>query len=545
MYNSNNKYKNIKNNENGNMKNTNFRKNHYYNQFLNRNDEDNISEENKGIDNNEQAIENSNNGQKSALEGQNFQKPRKSIGHRITNVKNKTRRLIHIGKFLMTHPYILIIVGVIIFIFIIIVLMSFDMFADGKGSGGTSGNKGESGSLSTYSNCDYITVDGVGQIEFEEYIAGVVTAESSDTRFPEAMKAQAVAARNYALYQTNNCTKSIANGEGAQVYKTPGDAGRNSANETAGEIMLDENNDIVPGYFASYPSGDSFDWSYGSCGSVSCSGDTCSTTLYKVPSGKSFTFTMDKYYDGSTWNGAELTNQGGHCYGMSQLGARYLDSKGYSYINILSEFYDFKTSSMNTGNGLIAGSIDGYTIRTTIPNNSNTAYTSENFYYVSDNTLLGQCTWYAHGRAVEILKNSGLSNEDLETAKGILKKMKGNAATWYDVNKGLNGNGFAYGSDPKPGSIIVWGAGMDAYNSGKCPGYDTVQYGHVGIVEDVKYDEDGNVKSLIITDGWKDEPWNSASWSTVNFQYKEWTYSEVYNYHNGCRPVLGYIYLLD
>ena len=41
-------------------------------------------------------------------------------------------------------------------------------------------------------------------IEFEEYIAGVVTAESSDTRFPEAMKAQAVAARNYALYQTNN-----------------------------------------------------------------------------------------------------------------------------------------------------------------------------------------------------------------------------------------------------------------------------------------------------------------------------------------------------
>jgi len=71
-----------------------------------------------------------------------------------------------------------------------------------------------------------IQVDGFGGKPFEEYIKGVVNKEMG-ADIPEALKAQAVAARSFALASTNNGSSSICASENCQVYS---DARRDAAN---------------------------------------------------------------------------------------------------------------------------------------------------------------------------------------------------------------------------------------------------------------------------------------------------------------------------
>ncbi len=62
-----------------------------------------------------------------------------------------------------------------------------------------------------------IQVEGFGGRPFEDYIKGVVNREMG-ADIPEALKAQAVAARSYALTTTNNASNSICASENCQVY---------------------------------------------------------------------------------------------------------------------------------------------------------------------------------------------------------------------------------------------------------------------------------------------------------------------------------------
>jgi len=72
-----------------------------------------------------------------------------------------------------------------------------------------------------------ITVDGFGAKDFEDYVKGVVNKEMG-ADIPEALKAQAVAVRSYALAVTNNAQSSICATQSCQVYS---DARRGSAND--------------------------------------------------------------------------------------------------------------------------------------------------------------------------------------------------------------------------------------------------------------------------------------------------------------------------
>ncbi|NYF23506.1 stage II sporulation protein D [Sporosarcina sp. JAI121] len=64
-----------------------------------------------------------------------------------------------------------------------------------------------------------ITVAGMDKpIPLEEYVVGVVAAEMPATFEAEALKAQAIAARTYALRTTDNGTKAIAADVSAQVH---------------------------------------------------------------------------------------------------------------------------------------------------------------------------------------------------------------------------------------------------------------------------------------------------------------------------------------
>jgi len=72
-----------------------------------------------------------------------------------------------------------------------------------------------------------IQVDGFERKSFEEYVKGVVNKEMG-ADYPEALKAQAVAVRSFALAYTNNASSSICASESCQVYS---DARRQAASD--------------------------------------------------------------------------------------------------------------------------------------------------------------------------------------------------------------------------------------------------------------------------------------------------------------------------
>lgn len=132
-------------------------------------------------------------------------------------------------------------------------------------------------------------------------------------------------------------------------------------------------------------------------------------------------------------------------------------------------------------------------------NESSAGYTSANpFAQASSDSfmLIGQCTWYAWGRAYE--------------KTGAKLPCLGNANTWYSV---AAANGYSVGTTPRANSIVVWNG--------------TNGYGHVGFVEAV------SGSTVYITDG---------NYDYLN--YHEGTYNINYpsSYGTGL-SLIGYIYL--
>ena len=62
-----------------------------------------------------------------------------------------------------------------------------------------------------------IKVQGYGEMDLEEYMLGIY--EMPDSFPTEALKAQVIAARSYALSYTNNGEKEICTTQACQVYK--------------------------------------------------------------------------------------------------------------------------------------------------------------------------------------------------------------------------------------------------------------------------------------------------------------------------------------
>ena len=153
-------------------------------------------------------------------------------------------------------------------------------------------------------------------------------------------------------------------------------------------------------------------------------------------------------------------------------------------------------------------------IRTSMPSYTSAAGKA---YYYSDNNLfykynlgpdrqynrsyggyvVGNCTWYAYGRASEIL------GHPLNTA------FRWSASEWWNTNK--KGNYYPYGSTPKVGAIACYGT-------------------HVAIVEKVV-----NGKPYVSESGWKVSSSKPSSASSLYFHYgTPWSSS-----------LKGYIYILD
>lgn len=151
----------------------------------------------------------------------------------------------------------------------------------------------------------------------------------------------------------------------------------------------------------------------------------------------------------------------------------------------------------------IEASAANFTPRLTAP--ERTGYysnnTSTNPYSVNNNAARGNCTWYAWGRAYEILG----SRPKINTI--------GNACTWYPNNKS-SGN-YPYGSEPKLGAIVCWSGG----SSGA---------GHVAIVEQIH--SDGTITI------------SESSWSATTWWFRTKTINKN-GYYSSTLSFQGYIYI--
>lgn len=104
-----------------------------------------------------------------------------------------------------------------------------------------------------------ITVSGIGTVSLEDnYLLGIYEVPESwgDKGGFEALKAQAVAARTYALYYTNNGAKPICTTESCQVYKPSLKSGKwaEAVRATRGWVIT-KGGQLVGTYYASTSGG--------------------------------------------------------------------------------------------------------------------------------------------------------------------------------------------------------------------------------------------------------------------------------------------------
>lgn len=101
-----------------------------------------------------------------------------------------------------------------------------------------------------------ITISGIGTVSFEDnYLLGIYEVPESwgSSGGFEALKAQAVAARSYALNYTNNGSKSICTTESCQVYKPQLKSGKwkEAVQATRGWVMTKDNKAVATYFSAS------------------------------------------------------------------------------------------------------------------------------------------------------------------------------------------------------------------------------------------------------------------------------------------------------
>ena len=169
------------------------------------------------------------------------------------------------------------------------------------------------------------TFNLVNIIEVEDYLKGVVPSEMPSKWNTEALRAQAIAARSYAV-ATKTAGKHAS--KGFDVVDTTADqayGGASAEKETTSKavedtkgIVLVQDKKVLPTYYHASSGGQTKVW------------DSGSSFLQSVPS-----------FDAGT-------KKNGHGVGMSQHGANNLAAQGYNAYQILNYFYkDFKFAKLS------------------------------------------------------------------------------------------------------------------------------------------------------------------------------------------------------
>ncbi len=158
----------------------------------------------------------------------------------------------------------------------------------------------------------------INDIELEKYLLGVVPAEMPSSWELDAQKAQAIAARSYAIANLGKRAKygyDLTDTESDQVYNGASceTAQTNTAVEETKGIVLVCGNKVIPAYYSS-----------------SAGGRTL--TAKEV-------WNMDVSFTRSVPSYDDNVKKKGHGVGMSQHGANNLAKKGFNSYQILKYFY--------------------------------------------------------------------------------------------------------------------------------------------------------------------------------------------------------------
>ena len=293
--------------------------------------------------------------------------------HSLTEeAKRKLERAKKIKLIIDTAPVWGPVLGIVLVVFAVIIMCA-GLFGGEAGGGSGGGNYAYIDSK--YSNCaNGIVVEGK-LYDFEEYIAGVVQHEAYTSEGAEALKAQAIAARSYALVHTNGCEKAIGNSQASQTFDpNPSNAARLAAQNTKG-LVLTYAGEVMSAMY------DSFCYNDKDCPDSVKNADGSYTVSYtKVPSGEKHSITLS-----DPLQYGRIVSGGGHANGMSQLVSYQLAKEGMTFDQILKYFYAdsvqvmsiYQTASSGTGAGTENQSIGaGYT---TTYVNSKTGKTYRNY----------------------------------------------------------------------------------------------------------------------------------------------------------------------
>lgn len=346
--------------------------------------------------------------------------------------KKAARKKKLLNLFIKGLPWTLLVPVVLLGALFLIVIIAAIFFNDDNKASATEATY--TNKLYKNTKCDKITLDGK-EMNFEDYIAGVVSIENGRADL-EARKAQAVAARTYALRYTDDCKKPITNSQSAQTYVTPSEAGIEAANATSGEIMLDENGNYHPANYSSYPSSSPTKFpAYPACTAPQCNGSSCTVKMYRIKDSSNvtgFDFTMpvkNNIYTMVNGDQIDLTAQSGFCYGMSQYGADYLSGQGKDYIEILSTFYDFAIQETSE--------------KVASDSNTNASYWKQTDPKWANDTTLGGQTIGAYGcLATSITIQIAKSNAPLSSEfTNKYKELNPGTAIAFMNSKGAFGSG--------------------------------------------------------------------------------------------------------
>lgn len=182
----------------------------------------------------------------------------------------------------------------------------------------------------------------------------------------------------------------------------------------------------------------------------------------------------------------------GYVYKQLEFKFKETDDKNERIDNVIQEIFnragDSYKNTYNSGeyndNGTQVDT-NGFIKRTIAPSRNNALYYSnKNQSYAAG--YLGECVWYSNGRAKEILSALNISYNWTYANNG------------GDICSSKDASNFGRSSDytkPKVGALISW---TTSISSGA-----EHNYGHVGVIEGVNYDGNGNIISVSISESSK------------------------------------------
>ena len=367
----------------------------------------------------------------------------------------------------------------------------FDLYAK-ISDGIISDDSSKNIAVSNYSACSSIVVEGIETaMSIDDYIAGVVAYEFNGEGNSESWKAFSIMLRTYIINLTDGCKNQFLPNK-IQYNNNPSDEVKKSVNDSSKTILNDSNEAL---------------------GTVSYS-DFC----YDCNEGNS-----DIYNDSSNFE--EIIKKFYPNYELKKYGSSMGGPINGNYSNL---FYyvasDFKDVHKNYKASKIR----------------NLKY-YDGTVYISASTY--QCPWWAKARALEMLDTITVADEEArKTVISYVKNSMGNGVDWYTLKTLENLPHSDDASQALPGAIVSWswtypycapGRRKWVKPDGTCP-----NFGHVGIVENVTYNDDGTVSKIYVSE-------SGGNDGIYVHEYTSETIKKGWAGITGDYQFNGYVYLLN